>query len=278
MRRLLALAGVLAVLAAGCSGGDSKSAAGPATTASLPETTVTVPPTTGTTLRPTTTSSTAKPTTTQTTLLGFGPGDASLVGTVTGPAGPVEGATVHIERLVGKSVATMNVTSGGGGSWQLTSILGGSYKVWAFKAPDFAQSQIEAFFMAANDRKSLDLKVPSAAGQKILASVTPNPPRVDQAATLTIQIGTGRVDDQGRLALTPRPGAVLTVTPGAGIVLESTPQAVTDGNGNASWRIRCSAEGARAVTLTVDNGNTTVNLPACGPAPPTPAPGTTKPA
>lgn len=271
------LVGVIALLAAACSNG-AKSGAGPAPTAA-PETTTTVPPTTVTTVRATTTSSTMKPTTTQTTLLGFGPGDASLVGTVTGPAGPVDGATVHIERLVGKNVATMNVTTGGGGSWQLTSILGGSYRVWAFRAPDFAQSQVESFFMAASDRKSLDLKVPAAGGPRIIATVAPSPPRVDQPATLTIQIGTGRVDDQGRAVLTPRPGVALLVTPGPGIVLDSTPQSVTDGNGNATWRIRCTAEGAKALTLAIDNGITTVNLPACGPplAPP-PATSTTKPA
>jgi len=278
VRRLLALVGVLAMFAAAACSGDSKPDAAPAATTALPETTVPVPTTTPTTLRPTTTSSTAKPTTTQTTLLGFGPGGASLVGTVIGPGGPVVGATVHIERLVGKNVATMDVTTAGGGAWQLTNILGGSYRVRAYKPPDFGQSQIESFFLAATDRKTLDLKVPTATGPKIIATVTPNPPRVDQPATLTIQVGTGRVDDQGRPAITPRPGVPLVLTPGAGIVLDSANQAVTDGNGKASWGIRCTAEGARAVTLTIDNGTTTVNLPACGPAVPTPAPGTTKPA
>lgn len=269
---LVLVAMLIAVLVAACS--DPKPRAAPVTTA-VPGPS-TLPPTTSTTVRPTTTSSTVKPTTTVTTLLQLGPGSASIGGTVSGPAGPVEGATVHVERVVGKLIAPTDVTTTSGGSWQLPSILGGSYRVRAFKAPEFGQSPIEAFFLAATDRKTLDLKLPAAGGDRITAAVNPNPPRVDQPAVVTIQVGTGRVDDQGRPAITPRPGLVLTLAPGAGIQLESASQALTDANGSAQWRIRCLAEGARAVTLTIGTGVTAVNLPACTAAAPAPATTTTK--
>lgn len=274
VRRLFVV--LLALLAAACS--DGEPAAAPDTTVVAEPTTTTPPATTAaptTTARPTTTSSTLKPTTTSSTLLALGPGDASIVGTVRGPAGGVEGAIVRVERLVGKAVASTDVTTSAGGSYSLGTILGGSYRVRAFKPPDFASSPVEAFFLAASERKVLDLTMPAAGGERITATVTPSPPRVDQTATLTIQIGTGRVDDQGRLTLTPRPGVPLILTPGAGLALEGTPQALTDGNGSAAWRIRCLAEGANTFQLTVATGITQVKIPACVAAPP-PAPTTTR--
>ena len=225
------------------------------------EATTTVPSTT-TTVRATTTSTT-RPRATTTTVLAVGPGDASIGGTVSGPAGPVDGATVRVERLVGKAVATADVTTSGGGAWQLSSILGGSYRVRAFKPPDLAQSQVEAFFLAATERKTIDFRLAAAGGERIQATVDPNPPRVDQPATLTIQLGTGRVDDQGRPTLTPRPGVLLTLSSGEGIVLESAPQALTDANGAASWRIRCTVQGASTLPLLVGTGTTQVRIPAC---------------
>ena len=272
VRRLVVV--LLALLAAACSA--DKPAAAPETSA-VAETTTT--PTTAaapsTTARPTTTSTTVKPTTTSSTLLALGPGDASIVGTVSGPAGGVEGAIVRVERLVGKAVASTEVTTTAGGSYALPSILGGSYRVRALKPPEYASSPVEAFFLAANERKVLDLKMPAAGGERIIATVNPNPPRVEQPASLTIQVGTGRVDDQGRPALTPRPGVLLTLTPGPGLVLEGTPQALTDGNGSATWRFRCLTEGASVFQLLVGTGVTQVRIPACTAAPP-PAPTTTR--
>lgn len=261
--------GVLALLAAACS--DSKPEAAPAPTVGT-----TTSSTTSTTVPTTTTSTTVRPTTTVTTLLQMGPGDASIGGTVLGPAGPVDGATVHIERLVGKLTAATELTTAGGGSWNMPSLLGGAYRVRAFKAPDLGQSPVETFFLAANERKIVDLRLPAVGGERIAATVNPNPPRVGQPASVTIQVGVGRVDGEGRSSITPRPGLVMSLVGGPGIVVESAPQVVADANGSAAWSIRCSAEGASTVTLTVNNGVTTVQLPPCvtGP-PPTPTATTT---
>ncbi len=233
-------------------------------------------PAPSTTERATTTSTTMRPTTTLTTLLAFGPGEASIVGTVSGPAGPVDGAIVRVERLVGKEVASQDVTSAGGGTWGVTSVLGGTYRIRAFRPPDFGSSPTAAVFLAANERKIVDLKMPAATGDRITATVSPNPPRVDQTATITVQVGAGRVDDQGRPAITPRPGVPLSLAPAAGIVLEGTPQALTDANGSAAWRFRCLAEGANTFQLTVGTGLTQVTIPSCGPGAPPPAPTTTR--
>lgn len=259
-----------ATLLAGCSGGGK--AAAPTTTGDAP--TTTAPAATTTSAPPPTTASgpttTGTPRTTVPTSVVIGPGDARLGGTVSGPQGLVDGATVRVERVVGKDVATTNVTTAGG-SWHLDSILGGSYRVRAYKVPDLAQAQPEVFFLAANDNKTLDLKMDSYAGDKISASVKPNPPIVEQAALLTITIGTGRVDDQGRPSVAPRPGVRLKVTVALPLVLESAAESVTGSDGSAGFTFRCAAPGTGNVTLTINGGATSVPVPACatGPPPPT---------
>lgn len=263
-RRLLVLVGAIALATAGCSGG--RPAAAPETTP-VPETSTTTTVVARTTVpRPTTTSSTLKPTTTSSTVLGLGPGEATIGGTVRGPAGPVEGATVRIERLVGKAVATQDVTTGGSGIWQMNSILGGSYRVRALKPPEFGQSTTESFFLAAAERKTIDLRLPVAGGERITATVNPNPPRLDQTTTLRIQYGTNRFDDQGRATIVPKPGVVLTLSTPPGINLESSPQSLTDSEGYANWQIRCTMEGAKVVNLIIGGGQSTVNLPPCATA------------
>lgn len=255
---MVVLSSLVLVVAAGCT--RVKPAAAPPTTLRASTTVPTT--TTSTTAGPTTT---GVPLTTVTTLVTVGPGEASIGGTVSGPSGPVEGATVRVERRVGPSVASADVTSAAGGAWQMASVLGGSYRVWAFKSPDLAQSQVEAFFLAANERRTVDFKLNAVGGERITSMVRPDPPRVGQLATLVVTVATGRVDDQGRASIAPRSGLALTLVPEAGIVLQSAPQAVTDANGSATWGIRCAAQGADSAWLRVGTGVTPVTFTPCEP-------------
>lgn len=259
---------VLVVLLGGaCSGG--KPAAAPSSTESstAPATTTPTSSSTSTTVRSSSTSST------RTTLAAvtIGPGDAFLSGTVQGPTGPVDGATVHIERLVGSAVASSDVVTAGGGAWRMDSVLGGAYRVRAFKAPDLGQSEVEVFFLAAADRKVVDLRLAGTGGQQVIAIVNPNPPRVNQPAIVTIQIGSPRIDDQGRATILPQVGTVLQLSVGAGTALESSPQVATDTTGAASWRVRCLVEGPSSVSVTIGGGVALVNLPPCTAAASAPA-------
>ncbi len=263
----------IAVLAAACSGG-SKPSATPAVT-EPPPTTVSTPsiPTWSTTspsVRSTTTTSTTRP-----PPVSIGPGEASISGTVVGPGGPVDGATVRIERLVGSAVASADVTTSGGGAWRMDSVLGGAYRIRAFKAPDLTQSNVEVFFLPATERRTIDLRLAGAGGPQITVVVNPNPPRVNQSATITVQIGTDRLDDQGRPAVVPLIGAVLQFSLGAGQALESSPQGITDANGTASWRFRCLVEGPVVASVATGGGVTQLNVAPCAAVNAGPAPTTT---
>ncbi len=250
---------VLLLVAAACSSGGGGGATIGRATSTVPRPSTSLAPST------TTTASTVPgtPRTTTSTTVAVGPGQATITGTVNGPDGPVDGATVRVERLVGEEVASMDVRSAGG-SYSVTSVLGGAYRVRAWKVPDLAQSGAETFFLAANEVKRLDLTL-TKYGTGVIATVDPTPPKVDQAATLTARLGTAQVDDEGRVNTTPRAGVPVVLTPGQGTALDSPAQVVSDASGTASWRLRCTAPGPFAVSLTVAVATTPVNVPECAP-------------
>ncbi len=87
------------------------------------------------------------------TSIGVGPGGASLNGTVTGPEGALTNATVHVERLVGAASGAMDVTTRPDGTWTLPMILGGRYRVRAWRTPDLALTKPEVFYLQSSETR-----------------------------------------------------------------------------------------------------------------------------
>ena len=247
------------VLGGACSGGGSSSgfAARSTTPTGVPTTMETATTsTTATTVRGT-------PRTTTSTTVVLGPGRATISGTVNGPDGPVDGATVKIERLVGQKAASTELRSAGG-AFTLPSVLGGAYRVRAWRAPDLAQAGTDVFFLAADEDKRLEITLLRYGPSGVLVTVDPNPPKVDQPATLSVRLGEGRVDDEGQVSTNPEGGIPLVLTVGPGVVLESSAQVVSDQAGTASWRFRCTAPGPFQASLAVAaNPVASVGVPAC---------------
>jgi hypothetical protein len=224
----------LAVLAAACSSGDDASA--PTTTAPPPETTAEP-----TTTRLTTTTS-GVPRTTTTIPLEILSGAATLSGTVVGPQGTVIGAIVRVERLVGSEVATMDV-SAATGSFSLVAIRGGRYRVRAWKTPDLVQTEPVILFLAADETKSLELRLIRVSEVNVQTTVTPNPPPPGEAFTISLFVYAGSVTDQGVVQASGRAGQEVQIILGPGLLLEGAERQVTDGSGRVSYRARCVATG-----------------------------------
>ena len=91
-----------------------------------------------------------------TTTLAVGPGGATLPGRSSGPAGPVGGADIHIERLVGDRVAAADVIAKADGTLDACpASLGGRYRVRAWRAPDLALTD-PADLLPGRDRDVVD--------------------------------------------------------------------------------------------------------------------------
>jgi len=89
----------------------------------------------------------------------LGPGNASITGSVTGPDGAVPGATVRVERIVGTSIGTTDVTTQADGTFAVPTILGGRYRVRAWRAPDLALVKPEIFYLQSSEPRTLALRV-----------------------------------------------------------------------------------------------------------------------
>ena len=196
------------------------------------------------------------------TTLALGPGGATLQGTVLGPDGPVDQAKVHVERLAGNGSAVTDVATLADGTWSVPKILGGRYRVRAWKTPELALTKPQIFFLQASETKKVELRVDRYAGASVAASIAPNPPVIDEPANLFVLIAARQVDDTGVVRATAITGAAVELS-GSGYQLETSNPTVTDGNGVAEWRVRCTNSSA-ALSITIGNGGSyPVELPPC---------------
>lgn len=261
VRRVL-LAVVVALVAVSCSGSGDKP---PPTTAPPTIVTTTVAP--ASTLPPVT-APPGLPRTATTQNTEMGPGSATISGIVTGPEGPVTGATVRIERFVGDKVATQTVQTSAG-AWSLPSILGGSYRVEAFRPPDLAQPAPDVFFLGGAENKQLNTTLVRYGSTGVTATIDPNPPLVGLPATLTVRYGGGTVDPaSGEVIESGQPGVRVQIVTGPNFSVESAPVAITDGSGEVSWIVRCLQPGPVPVNLVTGATASTVSLPPCTIPPP----------
>ncbi len=194
----------------------------------------------------------------------MGPGHATLSGAVGGSAGPVGGATVEVQRLVGDASATARVTAGPDGRWALPNILGGRYRVRAWRAPDQTMATPAIFFLGGSENRTLDLGVQSFSGPVVTSAIAPNPPVVDQPANLVIDVGDRAVDAQGVGRADPAAG-VSAQLDGTGSWQVTGPNpTTTDRNGQASWQLTCQAGGTQPLAVSVNGAaSLPVDVPAC---------------
>lgn len=197
-----------------------------------------------------------------TTTIALGPGQATLQGTVVGPEGPVDAATVHVERLVGNAVSVVDVATLADGTWSVPTILGGRYRVRAWKAPDLALTKPEILYLQSSETKALNLRVDRYSGAVVAASIAPNPPVIGDAVNLFVRLSERRVDDAGVVRVVPLSGASADLA-GSGYQLESVNPITADGNGVAEWRLRCTSPNA-ALSVTVSgSASFPLEVPAC---------------
>jgi hypothetical protein len=237
-------------------------------------------------------------------------GDASLSGLITGPEGPVAGATVRVERFVGDAIAHLDVISNGDGTWRapqpnapttippdtqvtvpgqlpvlpqtttlppapVTSavgpqgILGGRYRVRAWRAPDLALTAPQILFLEGKQNRQLGLQLARYGGTAASAISSPDPPVVDAITNVTAVVTSLSVDGDGVVRSLPLAGAAVELTAGGAWLLMGGPT-VTNAQGRATFQLRCQALGQSPLDLTV-NGGQSFSLPirACVPPAPT---------
>ncbi len=245
-----------------------------------------------------------------TTAVPLAPGAATLAGQVTGPDGPVGGATVRIERLVGDQVGQLDILTAADGTWQLpvpppppatvatvpgqvpvptaapattttlrplgpTGILGGRYRIRAWRSPDLSLTSGQVLFLGGTEHKTLSLGLSRYQGVGVSLDIAPNPPVVATSANLLVFVTTRTVDQQGVVRSLGVANTPLTLGSST-LAIDSAPLE-TDGAGRAIFRVRCRFVGPMAGSLVVDGTSYALDLPGCVEPPPTTTTDTTTP-
>jgi hypothetical protein len=210
--------------------------------------------------------------------MSLGPGRASLSGTATGPDGLLPAATVRIERFVGNAMASTELTTADDGTWALPNVLGGRYRVRAWRAPDLAQTKPDVFFIQSSEAKSVNLRVDRQTGIAVTSSIAPDPPYYGYPINLFVLVAQKSVDSRGVVQKAPVTGTPVDLS-GYGAQLETGNPSITDGNGVAQWRYRCTTTGAPALSVSVSGVSYPLTVPPCvdpnAPPPPPPSSGST---
>ncbi len=202
---------------------------------------------------------------TTTTSVGISPGTASIIGTVLGPNGPVEGATVQAERLIGRSVASTEATTAADGSFSIPGILGGRYRLRAWQTPTLDLVTPQIFFLGATATKTVSLTLTSYGTLTVTSDLNPPAPVTGETANLAILVTQGVVGATGVVTQVPQ-GVVsvalsapdFTFTDGSG------GNATTDASGEVIFGLSCLQAGPSPLTVTAGPSTTqALTTPTC---------------
>lgn len=205
-------------------------------------------------------------------------GTAVITGGVRGPGGLIPGATVRIERLVGRREIRTDVVTGPDGRYVLGGVPGGRYRLRAFMAPSLVQLEPDIQFLADGEEHVVDLQVEQQGGLVVRADVAPEPPSVDEPVNLVALVATRTVSADGVVTTAPVVGVTVELTglgrwalraqrpppsttttrPLAGSTTTTTTAgrattatARTDSSGLARFELVCTAPGAPGLALQV---------------------------
>lgn len=261
MRRAL-WSGVAVVALAGCGGGVPSIDLPTPPTTRAGRVATTLPDTSGVALA-------AIPGVTTVPPPALAPGNSRITGTVRGPDGPIGGATVRIERFVGDASARADIITRPDGTFATDPILGGRYRVRAWRAPDLAIDRPVVFYLDDAKTQPVDLGLTAHGGIDVGASISPDPPYEDALGVLAVSVTGVSVDGNGIVRTAPVAGIAVDLTvPSGWQVFTADPQATSD-SGRATYQVRCTLAGSGGFFATVGGQTFTLDVPSCTTPPPT---------
>lgn len=205
----------------------------------------------------------------------LGGGEASFIGTVTGPTGPVPGAVVHLERHTTEGIASVQTTTDEFGLWSATGLAGGRWRVRSYVPNLYTSGPSQVFFVSEDEDVTIDATMTAPSEVPVIDLVGPASTYINQSYTYAVTVGIRRVDAEGRVVVVPAPNAQVTVL-STSSSLTSTDVVSTDSGGAARFSMACGSLGTPSFSLSVRVGATThstrLTLAPCIALPPPPEP------
>jgi len=191
-------------------------------------------------------------------------GSASMGGTVIGPDGPVEGATVRVERFVGPDFGREDIATNRDGRWEISGLLGGRFRVRAWARPDLASLDPQAAFLAnENGEATLDIPVERHEGEQLQGALDLADPVAGQIVTFQALVSRIEVDEEGIVRGVGIEGRDILLGVLGGIRIVGPKQVPTNAEGFATFSVVCLVAGVHGVTLRSGDLTADVELPEC---------------
>jgi hypothetical protein len=195
----------------------------------------------------------------------LGGGKASVFGRVVDADGnPVPGALVRATYYgdINKP-EVIEALSLDDGTYRFDQVLGGRWRIRAWKAPELATLEDNTFFLGYTEQRQLDLKVKAAVDYVVTSSMAPNPPFIGTPVEIAVLVMTQSVDDEGIVHRSPVGGAAVTLNILGKWSLAGDPTQGTDYNGRAAWTLTCNEVGQQGITALVGARDWPLNIPPC---------------
>lgn len=195
----------------------------------------------------------------------LGGGKASLAGRVIDSFGnPVPGAFIRaIYYGDPNKPEAIEAYSQEDGTYRFDQVLGGRWRVRAWKAPEMATLDDAVFFLGYTENRQLDLKVKAATDYIVTSSIAPNPPFTGTEVEVAVLVLSQTVDEEGVVRRSPVGGAAATLVIIGKWVLGSESTVGTDSNGRAAWTLTCTEPGRQEISANVGGRDWSLSLPAC---------------
>jgi hypothetical protein len=195
----------------------------------------------------------------------LGGGKAAIFGRVIEAGGkPVGGAFVRATYYGEPSKPeVIEALSAEDGTYRFEQVLGGRWRIRAWKAPELATLEDNVFFLGYTEQRAMDLKVKAATDIVVTSNMAPNPPFTGTPVELAVLVLTQSVDEEGIVHRSPVGGAAVTLDiRGKWSLVGETTQA-TEFNGRTAWQLTCDEVGAQPISAFVAGRDWPLNVPAC---------------
>lgn len=148
------------------------------------------------------------------------------------------------------------------GSYRFEQVLGGRWRVRAWKTPELATLEDNVFFLGYTEQRTLDLKVKAATDLVVTSNMAPAP-FLETPVELAVLVLTQSVDEEGVVSRSPVGGAAVTLNITGGWSLVGDPTQATETNGRTAWQLTCTQVGARGISAIVGGREWNLNVPPC---------------
>jgi hypothetical protein len=186
-------------------------------------------------------------------------GDADLIGTVTGPDGPVTNGFVLLERFVGDRRASLTVRTDRQGRFRALKVYGGRYRIRAWRTPDMALTIPELRFIRDDGETTLDLTLTEHDGLTVQAVASATAPLVDQTVTVTALVTRRQVDRLGIVVAPAAEGESVDLGAGRGWSLDGPSSQTVGADGRASWTLTCVDAGPGRLEVSAGDDAVTIS-------------------